>query len=60
MVCQNVGDIKTKGVEAEWNHRPTDWLKYTVGYTYIDSKYEEKAGCDFKIYSGQSEASVCV
>ncbi|WP_288444896.1 TonB-dependent receptor [uncultured Chryseobacterium sp.] len=42
--AQNVGDIKTKGVEAEWSHRPTDWLKYTVGYTYIDSKYEEKAG----------------
>lgn len=42
--AQNVGDIKTKGIEAEWSHRPMDWLKYTVGYTYIDSKYEEKNG----------------
>lgn len=42
--AQNVGDIKTKGIEAEWSHRPVDWLKYTVGYTYIDSKYEEKNG----------------
>lgn len=42
--AQNVGDIKTKGIEAEWSHRPIDWLKYTVGYTYIDSKYEEKNG----------------
>ena len=42
--AQNVGDIKTKGIEAEWSHRPMDWLKYTVGYTYINSKYEEKNG----------------
>ncbi|WP_426482927.1 TonB-dependent receptor plug domain-containing protein [Chryseobacterium sp. R2ACT005] len=42
--AENVGDIKTKGIEAEWSHRPLDWLKYTVGYTYIDSKYEEKNG----------------
>lgn len=42
--AQNVGDIKTKGIEAEWSHRPISWLKYTVGYTYIDSKYEEKNG----------------
>jgi iron complex outermembrane receptor protein len=40
--AQNVGDIKTKGIEAEWSHRPLDWLKYTVGYTYIDSKYEKR------------------
>lgn len=42
--AENVGDIKTKGIEAEWSHRPVDWLKYTIGYTYIDSKYEEKNG----------------
>ncbi|RQO40347.1 TonB-dependent receptor [Chryseobacterium sp. KBW03] len=42
--AENVGDIRTKGIEAEWSHRPMDWLKYTVGYTYIDSKYEEKNG----------------
>jgi len=42
--AENVGDIKTRGIEAEWSHRPVEWLKYTVGYTYIDSKYEEKNG----------------
>lgn len=42
--AENVGDIKTRGIEAEWSHRPMEWLKYTVGYTYIDSKYEEKNG----------------
>ncbi|WP_288375826.1 TonB-dependent receptor [uncultured Chryseobacterium sp.] len=42
--AENVGDIKTRGIEAEWSHRPAEWLKYTVGYTYIDSKYEEKNG----------------
>lgn len=39
--AENVGDIKVKGVEVEVNHRVLDWLKYTVGYTYIDSKYNE-------------------
>ncbi|NIF05981.1 TonB-dependent receptor [Chryseobacterium sp. Tr-659] len=42
--AQNVGEIKTKGIEAEWSHRPIDWLKYTLGYTYIDSKYQETNG----------------
>lgn len=42
--AQNVGDIKTKGIEFEWSHKATDWLKYTVGYTYIDSKFTESNG----------------
>lgn len=38
--AQNVGDIKVKGIEAELNHKVTDWLKYMVGYTYLDSRYQ--------------------
>jgi vitamin B12 transporter len=39
--AQNVGKIDTKGVEVELGHRAFDWLKYTVGYTYLDSKISE-------------------
>lgn len=42
--AQNVGEIKTKGIEAELNHKVTDWLKYSVGYTYLDSKFKESNG----------------
>ncbi|KFF74523.1 TonB-dependent receptor [Chryseobacterium sp. P1-3] len=37
----NVGEIKTRGIEAEINHKATDWLRYSLGYTYIDSSYKE-------------------
>ncbi|MFN1219024.1 TonB-dependent receptor plug domain-containing protein [Chryseobacterium kwangjuense] len=36
--ADNVGKIDTKGVEFELSHRAFDWLKYTAGYTYLDSK----------------------
>ncbi|WP_426048894.1 TonB-dependent receptor plug domain-containing protein [Chryseobacterium sp. NFX27] len=39
--AQNVGKIDTKGIEAELSHRLFDWLKYTAGYTYLDSKISE-------------------
>lgn len=39
--AQNVGKIDTKGIEAEVNHRLSDWLKYSVGYTYLDTKIKE-------------------
>lgn len=39
--AQNVGKIDTKGIEAEVNHRLSDWLKYSVGYTYLDTKIQE-------------------
>ncbi|WP_261512089.1 TonB-dependent receptor plug domain-containing protein [Chryseobacterium paludis] len=39
--AQNVGKINTKGIEAEVNHRLSDWLKYSVGYTYLDTKVKE-------------------
>lgn len=39
--AQNVGEIDTKGVELELNHRIMNWLKYSVGYTYLDTKIQE-------------------
>ncbi|MBV8326725.1 TonB-dependent receptor [Chryseobacterium sp.] len=39
--AQNVGKIKTKGIELEFNQKLNYWLKYSVGYTYIDSSYKE-------------------
>ncbi|MDQ0594357.1 vitamin B12 transporter [Chryseobacterium ginsenosidimutans] len=36
--AQNIGDTSSKGVEFELNHRINDWLKYSVGYTYLDNK----------------------
>jgi vitamin B12 transporter len=36
--AQNIGDTTLKGIEAEFNHRLNEWLKYTVGYTYLDNK----------------------
>lgn len=39
--AQNVGEIKIKGIEAEVNHKVNDWLRYSVGYTFLDSKYKK-------------------
>ncbi|WP_374458834.1 TonB-dependent receptor plug domain-containing protein [Chryseobacterium taeanense] len=39
--AQNIGETNIKGIEAEVNHRMNDWLKYTVGYTYLDNKFKK-------------------
>lgn len=39
--AQNIGATNVKGIEAELNHRLTGWLKYTVGYTYLDNKLKK-------------------
>lgn len=39
--AQNVGKIDTKGIEIEVNHRVFDWLKYTAGYTYLNTTFKE-------------------
>ncbi|WP_185286349.1 TonB-dependent receptor [Chryseobacterium indologenes] len=39
--ARNVGAIKTKGIEAELNYTITNALRYTIGYTYLDSKYQK-------------------
>ncbi|GAA4155731.1 ligand-gated channel protein [Chryseobacterium ginsenosidimutans] len=36
--AQNIGDTSSKGVEFELNHRLNNWLKYSIGYTYLDNK----------------------
>ncbi|WP_449387419.1 TonB-dependent receptor plug domain-containing protein [Chryseobacterium lineare] len=41
--AQNIGATNVKGIEAELNHRLTGWLKYTVGYTYLDNKLKNPA-----------------
>ncbi|MCS3529146.1 TonB-dependent siderophore receptor [Chryseobacterium sp. JUb7] len=38
--AQNVGDTSVKGIEAEVNHRVLNWLKYSVGYTYLDNTFK--------------------
>ncbi|WP_228446681.1 TonB-dependent receptor [Chryseobacterium sp. 3008163] len=39
--AKNVGDTEIKGIEAELSHQVFDWMKYTVGYTYLDNKFKE-------------------
>lgn len=37
--AQNVGEIDTKGVEFEVNHQIFSFLKYSLGYTYLDTEF---------------------
>lgn len=39
--AQNVGEIDTKGVEFEINHQLFSWLKYSLGYTYLDTEFKQ-------------------
>jgi len=39
--AQNVGEIDTKGIEAEVNHQLFSWLKYSFGYTFLDTEFTE-------------------
>lgn len=43
--AQNVGEINSKGIEIELNHRVLRWLKYSAGYTYLENEF--KASNDF-------------
>ena len=36
--AKNVGDSNVKGIELELDHKVTDWLRYTVGYTFLENK----------------------
>lgn len=36
--AKNVGDSNIKGIELEFDHKVTDWLRYTVGYTFLENK----------------------
>lgn len=39
--AQNVGEVNTKGIEIEANHQFLSWLKYTLGYTYLDTEFQQ-------------------
>lgn len=39
--AQNVGEIDTKGVEFEVNHQIFSFLKYSLGYTYLDTEFKQ-------------------
>ncbi|KQR94699.1 TonB-dependent receptor [Chryseobacterium sp. Leaf180] len=39
--AQNVGDTEIKGFEAEIAHQASSWLRYTLGYTYLDNKFKD-------------------
>lgn len=39
--AQNVGEIDTKGVEFEINHQIFSFLKYSLGYTYLDTEFTQ-------------------
>ncbi|RKS98065.1 TonB-dependent receptor plug domain-containing protein [Chryseobacterium defluvii] len=42
--AQNVGEIDTKGIEVELNHKVFNWLTYSAGYTYLDTSFKESNG----------------
>lgn len=46
--AMNVGKIETKGLEAEAEHRVSDWLKLFAGYTYLDSSYKNTGNSSSK------------
>ncbi|WP_263603126.1 TonB-dependent receptor plug domain-containing protein [Chryseobacterium sp. PET-29] len=35
--ARNIGETTVKGIEVEFNHQLKYWLKYTIGYTYLDN-----------------------
>ncbi|WP_292009174.1 TonB-dependent receptor [Chryseobacterium sp.] len=39
--AQNVGKIESKGIEFEWNHQLLSWLRYSLGYTYLDNSFQQ-------------------
>lgn len=39
--AQNVGEIDTKGIEFEVNHQIFSFLKYSLGYTYLDTEFTQ-------------------
>ncbi|GAB0157381.1 TonB-dependent receptor [Chryseobacterium sp. Alg-005] len=42
--AQNVGEIDTKGMEVEVNHQLLSWMRYSAGYTYLDTSFKESNG----------------
>jgi iron complex outermembrane recepter protein len=57
-VLNNVGKLKTKGVEVEFSAKPSDWLRIDASAAYTDAKMTSFPGAQG--YSGQlATASNC-
>lgn len=41
--ARNIGETTVKGIEVEFNHQLKHWLKYTIGYTYLDNRLNKPA-----------------
>ncbi|MDR6515603.1 TonB-dependent receptor plug domain-containing protein [Chryseobacterium camelliae] len=39
--ARNVNQINTRGIEVEAAHQVTQWFKYSLGYTYLDTTFRE-------------------
>ncbi|MBW7674451.1 TonB-dependent receptor plug domain-containing protein [Chryseobacterium chendengshani] len=39
--AKNVGDTEIKGIEAEFDHQVFGWMKYSLGYTFLDNKFKQ-------------------
>lgn len=50
-VLNNVGKLKTKGVEVEFSAKPSDWLRLDASAAYTDAKMTVFPGA--QAYSGQ-------
>lgn len=42
--AKNVGNTEVKGVELEVAQQVNSWLKYTLGYSYLDNKFKDTKG----------------
>jgi iron complex outermembrane receptor protein len=55
-VLQNIGDVRSAGVETDIGFQVTDQLSLSGSVTYLDSKYTSGV---FNCYSGQTAALGC-
>lgn len=54
----NVGKVRTRGVEVEWQARPTDTFTIDGGASYTDAKIREYPNA--QCYTGQTVAQGCL
>lgn len=54
-VLNNVGKLKTKGVDVEFSAKPTDWLRIDAGASYTDAIMTSFVGAQG--YEGQTGAT---
>jgi iron complex outermembrane receptor protein len=54
----NVGKVRTRGIEAEWQARPTEMLTIDGGASFTDAKIREYPNA--QCYTGQTAAQGCL